>query len=106
MIFTNYKTVGQYDALTFKADGGLELVLYFKDDVAHSIEDEYGVLVDAENKTTLANTYIKYDGNFYTLLHVLNAGELALPDIKAEDEQTAREHDGLIQSMSNPRRYI
>jgi hypothetical protein len=106
MIFTNYKELHGYDVLTFKTDGGLELDLFYKDNESHSIEDGHGVLAGWDNKTTLSNMYACHGGKMYTLLHVLNAGELALPDIKAEDEQDAKEHDNQVKSMSNKGRYI
>jgi hypothetical protein len=106
MKFTNYKTIGQYDALTFKTDGGFELDLFYEGNEGHSIEGGNGVIADWKDKVMLANTYYSQGNKMYTLLHILNAGELALPQIKAEDEQTAKEHENQIESMSNPGRYI
>ena len=82
--FTNYEEKFDFDVLTFKTDGGLELELFYKDGETHSIEAEHGVIIDWKDKQTLSNLYVSFNKTMYTLLHVFNYGELCLPEIKKE----------------------
>ena len=82
--FSNYKQQYGYDVLTFKTDGGLELELFYKDGETHSIETEFGAIIDWKDKQTLSNLYVSFNKTMYTLLHVFNYGELCLPEIKKE----------------------